>query len=193
MHGPAMVVSQMERVVRLLHGGEYKTRNASDVEQFDAADPPPSKAADAGVVGADLWALRIAVLPPAKASATLAAVASPDPLPAPSVPSLGRLNPAAAVYLVVLGASVAARHAFVPPDVLAEGAALVAAVDAARLAVAGRAGDASSARNEGWGALIAHSILITRRELRMRAEVSAADAGPEFDAAKDAKLLAWMI
>jgi len=69
----------------------------------------------------------------------------------------------------------------------------VAAVDAARLAVAGRVGDASSARDEGWGALVAHSILITRRELPMRAEVSAAGLGPALDAAKDAELLAWMV
>jgi len=119
VHGPATVVSQTGRVVRLLHGGEYKTRNTSDVEQFEAADPLPSQAADPGAVGAALWARRHAVLPPAGASATLASVASPAPLTAQSVPPPGRLDLAAAMDLVVLGASVAARHAFLPPAVLA--------------------------------------------------------------------------
>jgi len=193
MHRPATVVPQTGRVVRLLHGGEYKTRSASDAEQFDAADSVPSHTADPGVVGAALSGLSNVVLRPAGASETLGAVASRAPLPAPSVPSLERLDPEAAVGLIVLGASVAARHAFVSPADLAEGAALLAAVDAARLAVAGRKSDASSAREKGWGALVAHYILITRQELQVRADVSVADAGPEFDAAKDEMLLAWMV
>jgi len=195
MHGPATVVSQTGRVVRLLHGGEYKTRNASDVDLFHATDPAPSHAADPGVVGAALSALRNAVVPPGSAPASVAAVAPPAPLLASSVPPLGRPDPAAAVALVVMGDSVASRHASVPPNVLSAGAALVAAVDAAGPTAPfdGRAGAASAVRDEGWVALVAHSILVTRRELRLRAEVSAADAGPEFDAAKDAELLAWMV
>ena len=158
------------------------------MELFDAADPAPSQAADPGVVGAALSALRNAVLPPGAAPASVAAVAPPVPLLAPPVPPLGRLDPAAAVALVVMGDSVASRHASVPPSVLSEGAALVAAVDAAGpvAPLDSRAGAASSVRDEGWVGLVAHSILVTRRELRLRAEVSAADAGPEFDAAKDA-------
>jgi len=48
-------------------------------------------------------------------------------------------------------------------------------------------------RDEGWAALVARSILVPRRDLRLRAEVSAADAGPVLDAAKDTELLAWMV
>lgn len=57
MHGPAKVVSQAGRVVRLFHGGECKTRNASDVELFPAPNPPASPSLDVGVVGAALFAL----------------------------------------------------------------------------------------------------------------------------------------
>jgi len=82
-----------------------------------------------------------------------------------------------------------------PAGVLEAGAALVAEADAVGLmaSVDGRKGDASSSRDEGWVALVAHSTSVTRRELRHRAGVSAADEGPEFDAAKDAELLAWMV
>lgn len=165
------------------------------MELFDAADPAPSHAADPGVVGAAFSALCKAVVPPGAAPASVAAVAPSALLLAPSVPLLGRLDPAAEVALVVMGDSVASRHAFVPPSVLTAAAALVAAVDAAGPTAPfdSRAGAASSVCDEGWAALVAHSILVTRRELRLRAEVSAADAGPEFDAAQDAELLAWMV
>ena len=48
-------------------------------------------------------------------------------------------------------------------------------------------------RDEGWAALVARSILVPLRDLRLRAEVSAADAGPVLDAAKETELLAWMV
>jgi len=134
MHCPATVVSHSGRVAGMLQSGEYKTRNASDMENFDAADPAPSHAAEPGVVGAALSALRNAVLPPGAASASVSAIARPSPLLSPSVPPLGRLDPAAAVALVVMGDSLAARHASVPPGVLSAGEGLVAEVDAAGLA-----------------------------------------------------------
>jgi len=195
MHGPAAVVSQAGGVVRLLHGGEYKNRNASDVELFDAANPEPSQAADPCVEGAALSALRNASLASGAASALVAAVAPPLPLTESSVLPVGPLHPAAAVALVVLGDSVAGRHAAMPAGVLEAGSALVAEADAVGLtaSVDGRTGDASSSRDEGWVALVAHSTLVTPRELRQRAGVTAADEGPEFDAAKDAELLAWIV
>ena len=135
------------------------------------------------------------MVPPGAAPANVAAVAPPALLLEPSVPPFGPLDPAAEVALVVMGDSVASRHAFMPPSVLTAAAAFVAAVDAAGPTAPfdARAGAASSVCEEGWVSLVAHSILVTRRELRLRAEVSAADAGPEFDAAQDAELLAWMV
>lgn len=71
IHGPATVVSQAGRVVRLRHGGASKTRNASDVEPFSAPDPETSPATDPGVVGAALSARRHAAGPAGNAGAAV--------------------------------------------------------------------------------------------------------------------------
>ena len=136
MHGPATVVSQTGRVVRFRHGGEYKTRNASDVEFFTAPDPAPSPSADTGVVGAALSALRHAVISPDSPAADVA-VAAPVPLAAASGDSGDRSSPVShraatsAVAFVVDGVAMVGRGAGVPADVLSAGAALVAASDRA--------------------------------------------------------------
>lgn len=111
---------------------------------------------------------------------------------APTLPGL--TSPSTAVALVVLGVAATGPSLTVPARILAAGEALVAADDAGPPTEGSSGGmaHACSKRDEGWGALVAHSILVTRREQRLLAEVSAADAGPEFDAAKDAELLAWM-
>lgn len=205
MHGPAKVVSQAGRVVRLLHGGEYKTRNASDVELFSAPDPTASPSSDSGVVGAALSALRHAAGPGdggAEAVALADVRPSPDASVAPpvslpdTVTAKDRRNAAEAVCLAVHGVSKAGRIIPLPAKVLSAGAALVAATHAdadTTGVVAPLTGVAASCRDEGWDALVAHAVLITRRELRAQNEVAASSAGSEFDAAKEAELLAWMV
>lgn len=205
MHGPAKVVSQAGRVVRLLHGGEYKTRNASDVEMFSAPDPAATPTADPGVVGAALSALRHVAGPAGEAGAAVSLAERATPAKASNLSPASRphkasgadrRSAASAVSLVIHGASARSRHDALPDDILCEGAALVAAVVPASGAVAvdpPLTGLAATRRDEGWGALVAHAVLITRRELRARNEVASSSAGPEFDAAKEAELLAWMV
>lgn len=116
MHGPAVVVSQDGRVVRVRHGGAYKTRNASDVQPFHGPDPAPSPAADTGVVGAALSALRQAAAPPGSAPAA-------TPVPA-----------AAAVALVVDGVGRATTPADAPACLVTQGRLLADAADTADIA-----------------------------------------------------------
>lgn len=100
-----------------------------------------------------------------------------------------------AVALVVGEAAVLGRDIVTLEVALTAGAALAATApfdsDAATVAVAST-GVAAAHRDEGLPALVAHSVLITRREMRARNEVPASSAGAEFDAAKEAELLAWM-
>ncbi|OSX73858.1 hypothetical protein BU14_0323s0002 [Porphyra umbilicalis] len=165
MHGPATVVSQAGRVVQLRHGAQTVTRNASDVQPFAAPDPLPVPAATTGMVGAALDALRRATRSPAGEAAR-----------------------------VVLGVGAGGSDTGVPSASLSGGEALVAWVDggAARAPADLLPGAASAARDEGWDAAVAYSILVTRREQRRRSEVPVAEAGPEFDAAKAAELLSWL-
>eukprot|EP00168_Porphyra_purpurea_P017503 TRINITY_DN6081_c0_g1_i2.p1 TRINITY_DN6081_c0_g1~~TRINITY_DN6081_c0_g1_i2.p1 ORF type:complete len:874 (-),score=94.27 TRINITY_DN6081_c0_g1_i2:1941-4562(-) len=170
MHGPATVVTQAGRVVRLQHGGAYKTRNATDVEPTNAADPAPSPATDTGLVGTALSALRHATGPPVPGAAGAlllppAAPAAEAPSPAmfspPSPLNVSRLAAASAVARVVDGVSAVGRGAPVPQDALTLGVKLVAASDAAPgvlLAAAPRTGEASSHRDESWGVLVAHAV-----------------------------------
>jgi len=139
MHGPATVVSQAGRVVRLRHGAQHVTRNASDVEPFDAPDPPPTPAATKGVVGAALAALRQAAGPSAGAAAR-----------------------------VVLGIGTGVGDVGVPAAGLSAGETLVAWVDdgAVRAPADMLPGTAAASRDEGWGAAVAYSIFVTRREQR---------------------------
>lgn len=116
MHGPAVVVSQDGRVVRVRHGGAYKTRNASDVQPFHGPDPAPSPAADTGVVGTALSALRQAAAPPGSAPAA-------TPVPA-----------AAAVALVVDGVGRATTPADAPACLVTQGRLLADAADTADIA-----------------------------------------------------------
>lgn len=177
MHGPATVVSQDGRVVRVRHGNAYKTRNASDVEPFHGPDPAPSPVADTGVVGSALSALRQAAAPHASA-----------PVAAP-------VSPVAAVSLVVDGVCRATDYADASHALVTQGRLLADAADPPDA----RAHDtlttlvASAQRDEGYEALIAHSVLVTRREMRARTEVAASMAGSRFDQAKEAELLAWMV
>jgi len=165
MDGPATVVSQAGRVVRLRHGAQHVTRNASDVEPFDAPDPPPTPAASTGIVGAALAALRQATGPSASAAARVV---------------LGIGNGVGDVGVLAAG--------------LSAGETLVAWVDdgAVRAPADLLPGTAAASRDEGWGAAVAYSILVTRREQRRRCEVPVAEAGPEFDAAKASELLSWL-
>lgn len=48
-------------------------------------------------------------------------------------------------------------------------------------------------RDEDNQALIAHSVLVTRREMCAHTDVAASMAGTRFDQAKEAELLAWMV
>lgn len=100
-----------------------------------------------------------------------------------------------AVALVVGEAAVVGRDAVVPDAVLSAGAALAAAArdnPATTSTSALSTGVATAHRDEGLSALVAHSVLITRREMRARNEAPASSAGTEFDAAREAELLAWM-
>eukprot|EP00170_Pyropia_yezoensis_P001149 contig_5174_g1153 len=204
MHGPATVVSQACRVVRLRHGGAYKTRNASYVEPFSSPDPVASQATDPGVVGAALSAIRHAAGPAGDFGAALTLAAGlPQWGPSPTTPALQgrpsvretRHETVAAVALVVGEAAVTGRDAEVPDDVLSAGAALAANTsldpEAATVTVL-TTGVAAAHRDEGLPALVVHSVLITRREMRARNEGPASSAGAEFDAEEEAELLAWM-
>lgn len=86
---------------------------------------------------------------------------------------------------VVLGVGAGGGDLCVPAAGLSAGAALVAWVDggASRAPADLLPGTEAAARDEGWGAAVAYSILVTRRQKRRRSEVPVSEAGPEFDAA----------
>lgn len=201
MHSPATVLSQAGHVVWLRHGEAYKTRNASDVEPFSSPDPVASPATDPGVVGEALSALGHAAGP---ASDEMAAVSLAAALPqwalAPRTPrrpgaSASRYATVEAVALVGGVAEVIGRDAVVPDTVMSAGAALASAARENPAATGGPAlftEVAAAHRDEGLSALVAHAVLTTRREMRAQNEVSASSAGAEFDAAREAELLAWM-
>lgn len=54
-------------------------------------------------------------------------------------------------------------------------------------------GTAADNSDEAWCAIVSHAILLTPREMPARTDVAGSAAGPEFDAAKAAELLAWMV
>lgn len=180
-------------------------RNASDVELFSSPDPAVAPLSDSGVICAALPALRHAADPgdnaaarAALATACVGEVGSPAPPATRPRDMFGAYSHDAALAVALVGQDVAAPgRAFVlPEDVLAAGVALVAESDPLSAAASDfppQTGVAASHRDEGWDALVAHSVLITRRELRTRNEVAASSAGPEFDAAKEAELLTWMV
>lgn len=126
MHGSATAVSHTGLVVRLLHGSEHVTRNASDVEHFDAADPAQSHASDTGVVGAALSALRNASLPSSPVPPSVAATAATTALLEATAP---QLDVVAALVMVALGMSAVDCRANLPAELLADGAAHFAAME----------------------------------------------------------------
>lgn len=164
-----------------------------------------SPATDTGVVGAALPALRHAFGLQQEAAAAVAAAANLpqwDLRPRPSVtPHLAaaqcdRVGTVNAVSLEVEEAPVMDHTAAVPNDVPVTGAALAAAASSGvvpQLSGSSRTGVAAAHRDESLKSLLAHSVLITRRQMRARKEVPAAEAGAEFDAATEAELLAWMV
>lgn len=156
-------------------------------------------------VGVALAALRHAAGPnlPAQAAVTLSWPAPPSaaaPSPAgrslSAGPNEARLYASSAVALVAEGFSMLGRRAAVPDEILDVGTAMAAPAQgesAGAPEVPLLTGAAAANRDEGWGALVARSVFFTRRELRARSEVAASSAGSEFDAAKAAELLAWMV
>lgn len=138
MHGPAMVVSQAGWVVRLLHGGEVKTRIASDVELFTADVPSPSPVMSPGFVGAAHSALRHAagpsesrtVIVPSAVGAHPAVPSARGELPRPPVVSrTAEPDESTAVAQVVDVTAVLRRGSSVPDNDQSAGLALAAATD----------------------------------------------------------------
>lgn len=146
----------------------------SDVELLSAPDPASSPEIDLGVFGAALSALRHAAAQANKATADVPASESVSAGSGSTSPKLAttcrasratRRDAAAEVALIVYDTSTRGVSSAFPPALLTAGAALVAPA----------------------------YPLITRREMRAQSEVAESRAGPEFDAAKEAELLKWMI
>lgn len=151
---------------------------------------PPPLATDTGLVGAALSALRHAAGPSVAAAAD-PPLATWGPPAAASPPETGQSalvgSPAehllawSAVALVVDGVAAPGRFVAVPTDILSAGAALAASAqlrsgrqqpglhEAPQTSLL--TGVVTSNRDEVWGALVAHAVLLNRRELRAQTEV----------------------